>query len=84
MQYTVELFEDTVSRFGEAMVVLDSDREYMIHGTEGFTFRHPDDPSVPTQPDSVVVRAEGIDESEYKVVEFPLDSVEHIYTHKEL
>lgn len=72
MGYTKQQFQDTVERFGEVFFVLDSDREYIVHGTEGYDL------------DDGVVRVEGMQGDEYVVAEFPLDSVEHHYTHKEV
>lgn len=75
MEYTRELFESKVSRFGEVFVVLDSDREYQIHGSESYEFLDTDE-----------VYVEGVDSEsgEYVIAEFPLDSIEHVYTHREV
>lgn len=76
MEYTTAIFRDAVERFGEVMFVLDSDREYIVHGIEGFEFEH--------YGEKTVVRVEGMHDDEYVVAEFPLDSIEHHFTHKEL
>jgi len=72
MEYTAQYLENVVARLGEVFIVLDSDREYQIHGTEGYEVH------------DGVVRAEGLQDGEYLVVEFPLDAIEHHYTHKEI
>jgi len=72
MEYTAEYLADAVSRLGEVFVVLDSDREYQIHGTEQYEIT------------DGIVRAEGMQGDEYLVVEFPLDAIEHHYTHREV
>lgn len=74
MGYTKTQFEDAVEQFGEVFFVLDSDREYEIHGKEGYKISD----------DSGVVRIEGMQDGEYLVVEFNLDSIEHHYTHREV
>lgn len=65
--------EDVLEHYGELMVVLESDREYALH---------PHDTTVRRD----YVRTEGIEEggSEYLTVEFPIDAIEHWYTHAEL
>lgn len=76
MDYDKSTFKEAVARFGEVFFVLDSDREYIVHGTEGYEFLDYDD--------YTVVRAEGMQDGEYLKVEFPLDAIEHHYTHKEV
>lgn len=77
MEYTEADLDDTVYRFGEAFVVLDGGREYEIHGDEGYDF-------VESENGGTLVRVEGEQDGEYLKVEFPLDAVEHIYSHKEV
>ena len=72
MAYSSPQFEDAVSRLGEVFFVLDSDREYQVHGTESYTINNG------------VVRVEGVQDGEFLVVEFPLDAIEHHYTHREV
>lgn len=72
MAYSKEQFEDVVERFGEVFFVLDSDREYQVHGTESY------------EVDNGVVHVEGMKDGEYLVVEFPLGAIEHHYSHKEI
>jgi len=72
MGYTENQFESAVEEFGEVMFVLESDREYIIHGKSGYEIN------------GSVVRASGIQGGEFVIVEFPLDVIEHHYTHKEL
>jgi len=72
MAYSEQQFVDAVERFGEVFFVLDSDREYQVHGTESYEL------------DSGAVRVEGMQGDEYVIVEFPLDAVEHHYTHREV
>lgn len=74
MHYDKQRFEQAVSQFGETFFVLDSDREYIVHGTEGYEYVDGDD----------IVRVEGMQDGEYVVAVFPLDAIEHHYTHKEI
>lgn len=78
MQYTTDQIEEKVKRFGEAFIVLDSGVEYQIHGMEEF--------SVNMGPPGPELRVEGFDpdNGEYIVAEFPVDAIEHVYTHKEV
>jgi len=78
MEYTEDYLSHVVSRFGEVFVVLDSDREYELHGQESYEVHdgHPD--AGPT------VRVEGLRGDEYVIAEFPLDAIEHHYTHVEV
>lgn len=72
MEYDESTLSDKVSRFGEVFVVLDSDREYQIHGSESYTVEDGE------------VRVEGVQGDEYVIVEFPLSAIEHVYTHREV
>lgn len=72
MAYSEQQFENAVKRLGEVFFVLDSDREYQVHGTESYTLN------------SGTVRIEGMQDGEFLVVEFPLDAIEHHYTHREV
>jgi hypothetical protein len=72
MEYSEMYLADVVGRFGEVFVVLDSGQEYQIHGTESY------------ECDGDIVRIEGTSEGEYNIVEFPLDTIEHHYTHREV
>lgn len=74
MEYTPNLLKEKVHQYGEVFVVLDSGEEYIIHGYEGYTVLDSGD----------AVRVEGMQGDEYVVAEFPFDSIEHIYTHKEV
>lgn len=74
MEYTKARFEAAVSQFGEVFFVLDSDREYIVHGTEGYDFIN----------NGQSVRVEGKQGDEWVVAIFDLDDIEHIYTHKEI
>lgn len=76
MSYTDTAFEKTVEKFGEVFFVLDSGAEYIVHGKEGYEFEFIGNQSF--------VRVEGRRDDEYIVAEFPLDSIEHHYTHKEV
>lgn len=64
---------DAVTQNGELHVVLDSDREYVLHthDTEAVN--------------EELVRTEGIEEDshEYLVVQFPVGAVEHTFVHRE-
>ena len=73
MGYTNQEFEQVVEQFGEVFFVLDSDREYQVHGKEGYEFV-----------DTDKVRVEGMQDGEYIVAVFSTDSIEHHYTHKEV
>lgn len=73
------MFEDTdelmdaVTQNGELHVVLESDREYVLH-------THDTDAV-----NEELIRTEGIEEggSEYLVVQFPVGAVEHTFVHRE-
>lgn len=75
-EYDANRFEAKVKRLGEVFVVLDSDREYIVHGTEGY--------ELVEYVDFTEVRIEGMKDDEYVKAEFPLDAIEHVYTHKEV
>lgn len=83
MDYTEDYFEDVVSRYGEVFFVLDSDREYEVHGTDSFDFEDAPNPNSASS-DYTVVHVEGTRDGEYLVAEFPLDAIEHHYTHREV
>lgn len=70
MTYTSNDIQDILKETGEAMVVLESDREYElhIHDTEFL--------------DSGEIQTEGMKNGEYSLVRFPAERVEHIRWHK--
>lgn len=72
MSYSEQQLEDRVERWGEVFVVLESDREYEIHGTESYEITND------------TVRVEGARDGEIVIAEFPLDAIEHTYTHREV
>ena len=72
MGYTEQEFRDVVEEFGEVFFVLESDREYEVHGSRSFEI------------EDGIVEVEGLHDSEYLIVQFPLDSIEHHFTHKEV
>lgn len=76
MGYTKVTFINVVETLGEVTFVLDSGQEYTIHGRDGFDFEN--------YSGRVFVHAEGMIGEEYVDVEFPLDKIEHHYTHREL
>lgn len=76
MQYTESYFEDVVEQYGEVFFVLDSDREYEVHGSDQYEFTE--------APDATVVHVEGMHDGEFYKVDFPLDAIEHHYTHREV
>lgn len=76
MGYTRQAFEDAVAEFGEVFFVLDSDREYEVHGERGYEFNRVGR--------EYAVEIEGMQDGEYLVVQFPLSSIEHHYSHKEV
>lgn len=83
MDYTESYFEDVVSQYGEVFFVLDSDREYEVHGTDSFEFTEAPDPSSASS-DYTVVHVEGMQNNEWLKVDFPLDAIEHHYSHREV
>lgn len=82
MQYTKNYFEEVVKEYGEVFFVLDSDREYEVHGTDQYEFKKQKRPSSGHY--STIVHIEGMREGEFLKVEFPIDSIEHHYTHREV
>lgn len=74
MKYDKGRFEAAVAKFGEVFFVLDSGREYIVHGGEGYEFVQNGD----------AIRVEGMQDGEYVVAVFPLDAIEHHYSHKEV
>ena len=76
MHYTNEYFHELVEKYGEVFFVLGSGREYEIHGTDSFEFVE--------RSNSILVRVEGIRGDELLLVEFPLDSIDHHYSHREV
>lgn len=74
MDYDQQAFEQAVEQFGEVFFVLDSDREYIVHGKEGYDLLD----------DRDGVRVEGMQDDEYVVAVFGFDEIEHHYTHKEV
>lgn len=76
MTYDKTEIDDIVSRFGEVFFVLDSDREYKVHGEESFEHIWISNKRG--------LRIEGMHDGEYLIVEFPLDAIEHYYTHREV
>lgn len=79
MAYSVSQLKDKISRFGEVFLVLESGKEYEVHGTESIDFINQ-----ATQRKTTEIRVEGMRNGEYIIAEFPLDSVEHVYTHREV
>jgi len=76
MAYTKEQFSRAVKSFGEVFFVLDSGRKYEIHGERGYeTFENNG---------RTFVEAEGLHDGELIIVQFPLDAIEHHYSHKEI
>lgn len=77
-EYAKAVLREKVSRFGEVFIVLDSGVEYECHGTEQLEFRNAKNGVFEE------VRVEGLRDDEWVIVEFPLDSIEHVYTHREI
>lgn len=76
MTYTPSLFKDKVEEYGEVFVVLDSDREYIVHGTSGYeTFDNNGE---------TFIKVEGVKCDDYVIAEFPVSAIEHVYTHREV
>lgn len=78
MYYDKKQFEQTVAQFGEVFFVLDSGKEYIVHGREGYEIVD----GVAGEPTGV--RVEGQRGDEYIVAVFDFDDIEHHYTHKEI
>jgi hypothetical protein len=76
MGYTTKQFEEAVAHHGEVWFVLDSDREYEIHGRRDYTFTERDG--------RTFVETDGMNGGERLLVEFPLDTIEHHYSHDEI
>lgn len=76
MGYTTEQFEEAVAYHGEVWFVLDSDREYEIHGARDYTFTN--------HGERTFVETDGMKGEERLLVEFPLDAIEHHYSHDEI
>lgn len=74
MHYDKSRFESVVEEFGEVFFVLDSDREYEVHGKRSYEFKNFGD----------TVEVEGKQGDEYLIVTFHLDNIEHHYAHKEV
>lgn len=72
MSYSEEQFENAVQRFGEVFFVLDSGEQYIVHGREGYEL------------ENGIARVDGMRGDEYIIAEFPLDAIEHHYTHREV
>jgi hypothetical protein len=83
MDYSEDYFTDVVQKYGEVFFVLDSDREYEVHGTDSFEFTEAPNPSSVSS-DYTLVKVEGMQGDEHVIVEFPLDAIEHHYTHREV
>ena len=76
MEYDKQAFEEAVAEYGEVFFVLDSDREYEVHGERSYDFVDIDG--------ETFVEVEGLAEDEYLTVQFPLGAIEHHYSHKEV
>lgn len=81
--YTKDMIKDKIERFGEVFVVLDSDREYEVHGSESIEFKDSGS-NLPSKRKFTEIRFEGMRDGEFVIAEVPLDSVEHVYTHREV
>jgi hypothetical protein len=64
--------EKAIEEYGEIFVVLESGAEYIIHGKNGYELEWG------------VLTVEGIKDGEYLIAQFPIEAVEHFYTHREL
>lgn len=72
MGYTEQEFRNAVEEFGEVFFVLESDREYEVHGTRSYEI------------EDGIVEVEGLQGEEYLIVQFPLAAIEHHYSHREV
>lgn len=74
---TQDFYDYLVEEAGELMVVLDSDREYDCHTHDTEVVEAPNGDEV--------IQTEGVPSSggEYQIVTFDVDSIEHVYVHKE-
>jgi len=79
MAYSVSQIKDKISRFGEVFLVLDSGEQYEVHGLESIEFINQ-----ATSRKTTEVRVEGMRDTEYIIAEFPLETIEHVYTHREV
>jgi hypothetical protein len=75
--YTKDYVRGLVKQYGEVFFVLDSDREYEVHGTKQLSFD--DGPS-----GHKMVTIEGMKGDEYIEVQFPLSAIEHHYSHRDV
>jgi hypothetical protein len=76
MDYDKSTFEAAVAEFGEVFFVLDTGREYIVHGTDGYELKE--------KAGHTMVRVRGLRDDELTIAEFPLDAIEHHWTHKEI
>ena len=78
--YTMDDVRDKAAYFGEMMFVLDSGEEYDFH-FHTVTFGDDSDAHALAENE---LRIEGIRDGEFLVVDVPVGSIEHIYTHREV
>ncbi len=81
MEYDKSTFSSLVNKYGEVFFVLDSGEEYEVHGMNSYEYEEYDAPVGHTRD---FVQVEGMRDGEYLIVEFPLDAIEHHYTHREV
>jgi len=68
---------ELVAKYGEVFFVLDSGEEVEVHGRNGYELYDLDT-------GETFIRVEGMRDDEYVVLEAPVESIEHHYTHKEI
>ena len=83
MDYTKDYVKDVVEKYGEVFFVLDSGERYEVHGTDELSFGRAPNPSAAST-DYVMVHVEGMHDGELLKVDFPIESIEHHASHKEL
>lgn len=79
-EYTLDDVREKAEFYGEFMLVLESDREYDFHN---FTVTFGDEEDAKSLREDEL-RIEGLDGSEYLVVDIPVKRIEHVYAHREV
>jgi len=78
-RYTLDDIRQKVQYYGEFMLVLESDREYDFHT---FTTTFGDEEGATALADNEI-RIEGMKDGEFLSVDIPVDTIEHVYGHRE-
>ena len=83
MDYTKEYVKEVVENYGEVFFVLESGRQYEVHGTDELSFEKAPNPSAAST-SYTIVHVEGMHDGELLKVDFPLESIEHHLSHREI